>query len=339
MDRIVIIGMGLIGGSYGLALRAAKLKNIEIVGCDFDRGVLNDAKRMGAADSTEPNLAKAVHDAKAVILATPILAMPDVLEAIAPHLAESCVVTDVASTKAQVLRWARALLPPTVDFVGGHPMAGREVAGIKAASADLFQGSRYCVVPMPTSSKEAVDLVVRLAGQIGATTFFAEAEEHDVLVAGISHLPLVLAAALVRATTTSPAWKEMSQLAASGYRDTSRLALSDPELTRGIGVTNQAALLRWIDGAQDALAAYRKLLEDDPEAWAKAMDQARDARLLWMADREGKLKDKRSDLPSATEMMTDMFVGRGVSSFLKQQDEKLKEIERKAERPRDDHTR
>ncbi|MSQ10074.1 MAG: prephenate dehydrogenase [Dehalococcoidia bacterium] len=328
MERIVIIGMGLIGGSLGLALRAAKLKNIEVVGVDFDRGVLNQAKRLGAVDSTEGNPAKAVSSASLVIVATPILAFPEVFQTIAPHLPDNCVVTDVGSTKAQVLRWASEHLPPKIGFVGGHPMAGKEVAGIEGASATLFQGTRYCIVPAPTASKEAVELLVGVASQVGAQPFFADPEEHDVLVGGISHLPLVLSAALMATAAGSPAWREMALLASSGFRDTTRLAASDPGLTRGIGITNQASVLRWIDGLQETLATFRNLLQDDPEAFLAAMDKARDQRLLWMADRQG-LNKAESDLPNASEMMTDLFVGRGVASFLKQQDQRLADVERK----------
>lgn len=331
MDRIVIIGMGLIGGSLGLALRAAKLRNIQVVGVDYDRGVLNEAKRLGAADVVEANPARAVADAGLVIVATPLLTFPEVFATIAPHLPEGCVVSDVGSTKAQVMRWAQEHLPAHTPFVGGHPMAGREVAGIAGATATLFQGTRYCIVPSPTASNDAVQLLVGVASQVGAQPFFADAEEHDALVAGVSHLPLVVAASLMATASASPAWREMAQLAATGFQDTTRLAATDPALTRGIGLTNRAGLLRWIDGMQETLARFRQLLQDDPEAFLEAMDKARDARLLWQADRQGTLKPK-PDLPSATEMMTDLFVGRGVAKFLKQQDDRLAEIERRAER-------
>jgi len=328
MDRIIIIGMGLIGGSIGLALRAAKLKNIEVVGVDFDRGVLNQAKKLGAADATETNPTKAVADAALVVVATPILAFPEVFQTIAPHVPEGCVVTDVGSTKGQVLRWAAEHLPARIPFVGGHPMAGREVAGIEGASATLFQGTRYCIVPAPTASKEAVELLVSVASHLGAQPFFADPDEHDVLVAGISHLPLVASAALMATAAGSPAWREMALLASSGFRDTTRLAATDPALTRGIGLTNQAGVLRWIDGLQETLAGFRHLLQEDPEAFLTAMDKARDQRLLWMADRQG-LNKQESDLPSASDMMTDLFVGRGVADFLKKQDQRLAEVERK----------
>lgn len=335
MDRIVIIGMGLIGGSMGMALRAAKLKNIEIMGTDVDRGALNDAKRLGAVDSTEPNPVKAVEKASLVIVATPILAFPAVFEAIASHLPDNCVVTDVGSTKTQVMRWAQQYLPPNIPFIGGHPMAGREVAGIQAASADLFKGSTYCIVPAPNATKEAVELLVGVAAQIGATAFFTDAEEHDVLVGGISHLPLVLSAALVATASRSPAWREMSMLASSGFRDTSRLASTDPALSHGIGLTNQAALLRWIDGVQEVLSEYRVALQEDPALFVQALDAARESRLKWLAGREGQGGKAKMEVPNPGELMGDLFFGRGVQQFLKKQEDKLTEMERRAQPPQD----
>ncbi len=335
MDRIVIIGMGLIGGSMGMALRAAKLKNIEIVGADVDRGALNDAKRLGAVDSTEPNPVKAVQNASLVIVATPLLAFPAVFEAIAPHLPDNCVVTDVGSTKAQVMRWAQQYLPPTIPFVGGHPLAGSEVAGIQAASVDLFQGCTYCIVPAPNATKAAVELVGGVAAQIGATAFFTDAEEHDVLVGGISHLPLVLSAALVATASRSPAWREMSMLASTGFRDTSRLASTDPALSRGIGLTNQAALLRWIDGVQEVLSEYRSALQQDPDRFVQALDTARESRLKWLAERAGQGGKGKLEVPSPGELMGDLFFGRGVQQFLKKQEDKLTEMERRTQPPQE----
>ena len=256
MDRIVIIGLGLIGGSLGMALKAAKLHDVEIIGVDNSWDVVNMAKRKGAVDAIERNPLEAVASAQVVIVATPILTFPDVFRGIAPHLPEGCVVTDTGSTKAQVLEWARELLPPTVSFVGGHPMAGKENSGIQNASPTLFQKTLYCVVPTPEASKTSMDLIVGLATTVGATQYFVDAAEHDILVGGISHLPLLVSAALVSTTTRSPSWDEMSKLASSGFLDVSRLASTDIELSRGIGQTNQAGLLRWLDGYMEVLADY-----------------------------------------------------------------------------------
>ena len=138
MERLTIIGLGLIGGSLGLALRAAKLADVEIVGYDKDTVTSVEARRFRVVDKSEPILERAVKDAGLVIIATPIMAVREVMEQIAGHLRENFVVTDTASTKCLVMEWAKELLPPTVSFVGGHPMAGKEMSGVVNAEAGLF---------------------------------------------------------------------------------------------------------------------------------------------------------------------------------------------------------
>jgi prephenate dehydrogenase len=152
MERIAIIGTGLIGGSIGLALKAAKLAEIEVVGFDLERNVAADAKRLGAVDRNAPSLPEVARGAKMVIIATPPLAVGGVMQEISEHLVEGAVVTDTASTKVEVRRYAQEFLPEHVSYVGGHPMAGKEAQGIKNAEATLFQGAAYCVIPSPQAT-------------------------------------------------------------------------------------------------------------------------------------------------------------------------------------------
>ena len=146
MDRITIVGMGLIGTSLGLALKKADL-GLEIVGTDRDRAVSGTAKRMGACDSTQNNPLDAIRGARMVILATPVGGIREMLKLYGPELEPGVIVTDTGSTKAEVLAWAEEFLPDTVSFVGGHPMAGKELSGPVAAEADLFQNATYCIIP------------------------------------------------------------------------------------------------------------------------------------------------------------------------------------------------
>ena len=238
-------------------------------------------------------------------------------------------VTDTGSTKAQVLEWARELLPPTVSFVGGHPMAGKENSGIQNASPTLFQKTLYCVVPTPEASKTSMDLIVGLATTVGATQYFVDAAEHDILVGGISHLPLLVSAALVSTTTRSPSWDEMSKLASSGFLDVSRLASTDIELSRGIGQTNQAGLLRWLDGYMEVLADYRRALVEDMGGFIEELSQARDSRDKWLLGQlqtgEGK---SMVEIPSAAEQMGEIFVGGRLTQLMRQQEERLREREK-----------
>jgi prephenate dehydrogenase len=264
--KITIIGLGLIGGSLGLALKAAGLNGVEIVGHDRDHGTENQAKRIGAIDRGEHNLPRAVEGASMVIIATPVLAVREIMEQIAPELSEGSIVTDTASTKADVMRWAKELLPRQVSFVGGHPMAGKENSGIEAAEAGLFRDKAYCVCPSVTASESAVKAVLGLAKAVGSEPLFIDPAEHDQYAAAISHLPLVMSTALFSLTRASPSWEDMAQLASSGFRDATRLASTDPTMSHDIWTTNREALIHWLERMEGELSRFRKLLEDANDA-------------------------------------------------------------------------
>ncbi|MGQ9571601.1 MAG: prephenate dehydrogenase [Dehalococcoidia bacterium] len=265
VERITIIGLGLIGGSLGLALKAAKLSGIEIVGYDLDAATAAEARRLGATDKTEPTPQRAVRDARLVIIATPIMAVRSVLAEIAAALREGSVVTDTASTKTAVMEWAGQLLPPSANFVGGHPMAGKETAGVRNAQANLFAAKPYCIIPAPDASEGAVRLVSGIVQLIGARPFFIAADEHDRYVAAVSHLPLILSTALFTLVRSSPAWPELSSLASSGFRDVTRLASTDAELSHDICLTNRESVLHWLDRLLEELGRYRELLQQGQE--------------------------------------------------------------------------
>jgi len=311
MARISIIGLGLIGTSMGLGLKKANLKDVEIVGHDREPEAASKARKRGALDKVEWNLFKTIEGASIVILAIPVQAVKEVLTTIGPALPINCLVTDTASTKAMVMQWAGEILPETVNFVGGHPMAGKEASGPEAADADLFRGSTYCVVPSPRASREAVQTVMSIADLLGAKPFFVDAVEHDGFVAAISHLPIVLSSALVSSTMGSASWREMGRLASSGFRDVSRLASGDPVMHRDICVTNRESILRWIDIYIEELKRYKELITGDEKALEGEYARVRDARDRWIyrpkdADYEGYMPE----IPSARESLTSMFLGR-----------------------------
>jgi len=260
--RIVIVGLGLIGGSIGLSLKSAELPGLEIVGSDIDGSRERTAKKSGSIDRGEHDLAKAVRDARLVIIAVPIAALRDVFTAIAPHLTEGAVVTDTASTKGEVMKWATELLPESVSFVGGHPMAGKEHSGIDHADAALFNGSAYCICPTVSSSPAAIQSVVGLAQALGAEPTFIDAEEHDVYAAAISHLPLIAATALFRLMRESPSWDDLGPMASTGFRDMTRLASGDPSMSNAIWKTNREAIIHWVDRLAEELQHIRAMLSD-----------------------------------------------------------------------------
>jgi len=229
---------------------------------------------------------KAVQGADLIIIATPILAVKDVLAEIGSHLKPGSVVTDVASTKATIRGWAIQFLPAGVDYVGGHPMAGKEMSGIDAAEPDLFKGCTYCIVPGENASQASVDVVTSLAGDLGGRPLLLTAEAHDYLVAAISHLPFALACCLVMATMKNERWPGMSGLAASGYRDTSRLASQHPVMTRDICLTNRDSLISWIDEFTKELRRFRDMVAQEGDELENFLLSTHRMREEWLQSRE-----------------------------------------------------
>lgn len=260
--RVAIVGTGLIGASIGLRLCQQPGRSFEVVGFDRDPEQLRTAKKRGALDREARSLAEALEGAGLVILAVPILAAQRVLREMAPYLAAGSVVTDTLSTKNEVLSWAAEYLPAGVNFVGGHPMAGKEASGAAAADAALFEGATWAVVPSPTASELAVRTVVGMVETLGARPAYFDAAEHDQLTAAISHLPLFLSVALFRMVRDSPSWNDAALLAGPGFRDVTRLASGDPVLAHGIWRTNREALVHWLDRFTAQLRELRALLTD-----------------------------------------------------------------------------
>jgi prephenate dehydrogenase len=283
--RITIIGLGLIGGSIGLALKKAKWRDAEIVGYVRRQEACPMVLSSGAVDKVELSLRAAINSADIIIIATPVLTIKSIFSQIAADLSPSSIVTDTASTKLQVMQWAEELLPPEISFVGGHPMAGKETSGIKAAKTDLFHNCTYCLIPAPQAKPAAVQTVTDMIKSLGAIPLTISAQEHDNLVAGISHLPLLLSAALVSVTTKDPSWEQMSRLAASGYRDFTRLASGNPEVNAHICLSNQAAIISWIDTFSKELQRLRKLIASSDSEIGRALALASEARQKWLERR------------------------------------------------------
>ena len=319
MPKITIIGTGLIGTSMGLALQQSNLKDLTVVGTDSEHSARSAAQKMGAFDKVEGRFYDAIEDADIVVLATPVMAMKGIMEVMGEGLKEGAIVTDVGSSKGVVLGWAADLLPEHVDFVGGHPMAGKETAGPQAAEATLFTGKVYCIIPGTGASEASVGDVATLVEGIGARPYFIGTDEHDSFVAAASHLPFLLSAALVGCTSKSTNWADIAQLAASGYRDITRLAAGDPVMHRDICVTNPKPIVAWIDAFIRELHDLRQVLDaedgPDPAAVKTVFDDAFDARAKWMAGAvtlESRDFSPQRELPSFSESMGEMFLGRHI---------------------------
>ncbi len=266
--RVAILGTGLIGSSIGLRLRSAPGPDgapIEVVGFDRYTDVARQAQKIGAIGTSAYSPQEAVEGADLVILATPLLAIRKMMEEIAPVVGPNTVILDTGSTKTAVLQWADELFPTHTGFVGCHPMAGKTQTGPQAADADLFVGARWVVVPTVRSASRAVDAATWLAGVLGATSMFMDADEHDAYVAAISHMPMLAATAMFDMERLSDAWPELSVLAAGGFRDTTRLTGTDAAMAFDIAVTNRDHIVHWLNRYIGSLIDMRELLQADEQ--------------------------------------------------------------------------
>lgn len=308
-QRITIVGTGLVGASLGLAIKKAKL-DVEVVGHDKLHEVAGQAKKLGAFDRTEWNLPSAVQGAGMVIIATPLSGVRATLQTIAPMLQPGVIVTDTASVKQQVLAWAEELLPVGVDFVGGHPLNLAGGAGVEAASADLFQGSSYCLIPGRRATERALETVISLVGIVGARPFFLDAAEHDAFAAAVAQLPYLLSAALITTVTQSPSWREMRRVAAANFEAASRLAAADPTAYADAFAANKEAALRWIDEFSAILADLRQQIAAGGESLPARLQAAQEARAEWLHTRDQDLTEM--DMPKmegAGQQIRQMFMG------------------------------
>jgi prephenate dehydrogenase len=264
-DRIAFLGLGLIGGSIALALRAAGAK-ARLVAWTPSLAGPEEALRAGAIDEVAALPEAAIADAGLVVLAGPPLEIIDLLGSgsdggggLWASLAAGAVVTDTASTKAAVMG---AAITAGVPFVGGHPMAGRDTSGFAAATPDLFVDRPWVIVPSAMSPAGGAELVEALARAAGARPVTMTADAHDDAVAAISHLPLLAAVALVEAVAGDPTkWTKVGPLAASGWRDMTRLARGDVDMGAGILATNRRAVTVQLRGYRTAIDGWIAALE------------------------------------------------------------------------------
>ncbi len=343
MDKIAIIGLGLIGGSIGMGLKASGA-DLEVVGFDVEVSTGKRAAKLGAVDRATWGLPETVEGANMVIIATPVMEVREVLETISDLVSPGCVITDTGSTKESILAWAEEYLSPEVSFVGGHPMAGKEVSGINNADAKLLHRARWVIIPGKGARTDAVDAVVSLVDLLGAKPFFVGAQEHDSYVAAVSHLPIVLSSAMVTSAAASPSWREMSKLAATGFQDATRLASGDPVMSLDICVTNREPIIHWLDEVIRELQNYRDMVEatEDQagaEKLGEAFANAWAAREKWLSMYESgrdELDVSSVKMPSAGDQVTDLLIGGRIREryqrVLALQAERL--AERRPRRPR-----
>ncbi|HPE59765.1 MAG TPA: prephenate dehydrogenase/arogenate dehydrogenase family protein [Thiolinea sp.] len=284
IGRLVIFGVGLIGGSLALALRKAGYCG-EVVGCSRHADHLQRAVDLGVIDRYELDPVLAVRDADMVLLAVPMGAMRRVLEQIRPGLPAGAILTDAGSTKASIVQAVHDVMGPDFTrFVPGHPIAGREQSGVEAAVADLYHQRRVILTPQSHTDPDALAAVTTMWSVTGALVESMPVELHDRVLAATSHLPHVLAFSLVDTLLGMPQREDILRYAAGGFRDFTRIASSDPVMWRDICLYNDHAILDMISVLQDNLSHFAGLIRNrDADGLQQLMQQAKQARDNYVA--------------------------------------------------------
>ncbi|HLZ09662.1 MAG TPA: prephenate dehydrogenase/arogenate dehydrogenase family protein [Chloroflexota bacterium] len=308
MPRVTILGTGFVGTSLGLALKAHR-PDLEIVGHDREYARAGEAKKMGAIDRADWNIPSALEGAGLVIIATPLAALERLLGQIGEFLQPGCVVTDTASLKEPVLRWADLHLRGRANYVSGNPIVGN-VAGDRRPSATIFADRTYCIVPSVHASDDAVEQVTRLTVAIGAKPLFLDAAEHDGFVATVDQLPGLLASLLMSFASNGPAWRDGQRLAGPVFGAATSMALDDPADRQVALLANREALVRSIQLLQVELGEVARLVESGSVApLQKLLDEARDHRAAWQPGVGPVMEDPATDMPRARDQLSTWFLG------------------------------
>jgi prephenate dehydrogenase len=295
-NRLVIFGVGLIGGSLALGLREYGVSGTSgrVIGVGRRLAAVERAVELGVIDEAaalddDAALAQALKGADLVLLAAPVAQTRTLLERIVPHLEAQTLITDAGSTKSDVIEAARAALGSRVgQFVPGHPIAGRESSGVEAALPNLYVGRNVVLCPLAENAPEAVERIAAMWRETGAVIGTMSAGQHDRVFASVSHLPHVLSFALVDQILSSPDAELKFSFAAGGFRDFTRIAASSPEMWRDVCLANRSALLAELDGYTEVLAKLRAAIDaGDGAALEAVFARSRAARAAWQ-ERGGK---------------------------------------------------
>ena len=286
-SKIVVCGVGLIGGSFALALKKSALalrRPLRVVGMGRTRAPLEQALKLGVIDEIATDWAQALRGADLVLLGMPVGQMPAVMRALLPHLESHTIVTDGGSTKGDVVAAARAAFGDRItQFVPGHPIAGAEKSGVAAATADLYRGKRVVLTPLPENAPADVAAVRAVWQLCGAKVSQLAPDAHDRVFAAVSHLPHLLAFALVHDLAGRDNADQLFGFAAGGFRDFTRIASSHPEMWRDICLANRTALLAELDAYMAELLKTRVLLASADGGGLEAMfATARARRDAWL---------------------------------------------------------
>ncbi len=283
-NKITIVGVGLLGGSLGLAIKRRRLAG-QVAGYVRRLASLKDCEKAGAVDYATTDLLTAVWDADLVILCTPLAQMCPLAKRLLPALKRGAIVTDVGSVKTSVVRELESFVARTgAHFIGSHPMAGAEKTGVAAARADLFANAACVVTPTRTTNKAALRKVEQFWKSIGGYLLRLTPETHDALVSRSSHLPHVLASVLASHVLNPARPKHQAALCANGFRDTTRIASGSPEMWRDIALANHRNLEKSLNAfVADLKKFQRALAKGHPESVTKFFENAKRRRDGWCA--------------------------------------------------------
>ncbi|WP_252228483.1 prephenate dehydrogenase [Caldicoprobacter algeriensis] len=262
IKTISIVGLGLIGGSLAKAIRSSH-PDWQITGTDIEEKHLALALKEGVMDKGATSLEEAVYNAQVIFVCAPVGAIPGLIKEIAAHAPAGAIITDTGSTKEAIVRTAMECLPPGVFFVGGHPMAGTEHSGYAASIPHLFENAYYVLTPLPSTPAWVIESLKSLLSSIGAIPLVMDPQLHDRIVGAISHLPHVVASALVNAVQDIDDPQHFKErLAAGGFRDITRIASSSPQMWRDISLSNRQRLVELIESTIRHLNAFCKYLDE-----------------------------------------------------------------------------
>ncbi|HHA19343.1 MAG TPA: prephenate dehydrogenase/arogenate dehydrogenase family protein [Methylophaga sp.] len=279
INRLAVIGVGLIGGSLSLALKDARAVG-EVIGYSRTESVRQEALELGIIDVAASSIAEAVKDADVIFIAVPMIAMKVVLTELAVHVRDDAIITDGGSAKSQLVDIAREILGDKFSqFVPGHPIAGTEKSGPSAAFATLFKDHRVVLTPVAETNSEALEKVRDMWQQTGAEVFDMDVKHHDVVLAATSHLPHVLAFNLVGMLAERDDCDEVLRYAAGGFKDFSRIASSDAVMWRDICLTNQEAILGLLEQYHQGLNKLEQAIRtQDGDTLMTVFERAKQAR-------------------------------------------------------------
>jgi prephenate dehydrogenase len=258
-QKVSIIGLGLIGGSLAWALKKSGEVR-EVFGIDLDGKSLDYAIKKRIIDAGSKELDGVKHS-EIIVIATHVRLIPGIARSVFPLASKGSVITDVGSVKEKIIKEIKGSIPPHLDFIGGHPIAGTERSGIRVADYKLFQGKKCILTPTPGANKKALNKVRKLWETAGAKIFTMDAETHDRVFAYVSHLPHAVAYALINAVISQRAPSNILDLAGGGLRDYTRIGASSPDMWSDIFLSNKKNMIKAIEGFKTALDKIRDLIE------------------------------------------------------------------------------